>query len=557
MKIFVEGLPYKKTDIENCFGDLRFSSYISGNYYMNYVGYYFNSQAGSLNYILPKVLMRKGLLFGELECDKPTEISKNSPLHHDIISLINKFLPFFQSSLFRYKSEVNKLQNHSNSNITENSEIQNSLYSKGNSEISILEIIYKISLFSKKNKALKHYILEYKTKSKYKRTNWSKTVSKVTPAYISGNKPFYFDSINRVKVEDSEYELLKIYVGIVNYISSFYFYASLNKLSINAVPEYWVENKAGLLLSRIKRIRKVIFNDVFREMSFLCEMFLTIISQNESKGTLKDVVLVRNYNLVFEKMIDNVFAVNEANNKEIEHLKNNKDGKIIDHIFGHKSLTGEQSVFYIGDSKYYKEENKVGKNAIYKQFTYAKNIIQFNIDFFNKNDSLFLNDYWYRDELTEGYNPTPNFFIRGSYSDEKDFNNLNLLQVGECEQQFHFKYRFFDRDSLRVLNYSCSFLNILKIYAIRSSSRTKKIGMEMSTRIRKDFVEFLNNDNEFFFYHKEMDINKIIELVNSNFKLLNGKMLSVKTRLIIAKHKSDTELDDFLNKNSFEIYLFK
>ena len=62
-----------------------------------------------------------------------------------------------------------------------------------------------------------------------------------------------------------------------------------------------------------------------------------------------------------------------------------------------------------------------------------------------------------RDELTEGYNPTPNFFIRGII-DEKDlsYSDHKLTRYQEDEKKCsnkHFENRLFDRDTLLVLTY--------------------------------------------------------------------------------------------------------
>ena len=61
-------------------------------------------------------------------------------------------------------------------------------------------------------------------------------------------------------------------------------------------------------------------------------------------------------------------------------LKNQADGKIVDHIYKGSSLIDGNEIYYVGDSKYYSDGSEVGENSIYKQFTYAKNIIQFNIN---------------------------------------------------------------------------------------------------------------------------------------------------------------------------------
>ena len=311
------------------------------------------------------------------------------------------------------------------------------------------------------------------------------------------------------------------------------------------------------MLRKVRRLRKTVFTDQLREMSFLCELFLNDLAKNDSTKSVTDLVLVKNYNIVFESMVDNIFSNALPHSKNIQSLKNNKDGKIIDHIFGHQSLLNEKSVFYIGDSKYYKEKNSIESNSVYKQFTYAKNIVQFNIDYLNNNQALYLGEFWYRDRITEGYNPTPNFFIRGSYENYKDFDNLNLRRVGHVKSQYHFEDRFFDRDSFRVLTYSFSFLRVLCIYALRSRFTAGKVGRKISDKIRSDFISHLNNDDMFIFYFIQIERNEIENLIERNFRLLNGKVISFDNTLLLAKHRDDNSLDDFLNSNGFQRFIFE
>lgn len=101
-------------------------------------------------------------------------------------------------------------------------------------------------------------------------------------------------------------------------------------------------------------------------------------------------------------------------------LKENEDGKEIDHIYKDRSLVDDSQIYYIGDSKYYFYGSDLEDKSIYKQFTYAKNIIQLNINIFNtptcardKKECEIVDNVRYRDPLTEGYNPTPNFLSVG------------------------------------------------------------------------------------------------------------------------------------------------
>ena len=114
------------------------------------------------------------------------------------------------------------------------------------------------------------------------------------------------------------------------------------------------------------------------------------------KRKKEEYISIRNYNIVFEDMIDHLFSSEIDPTKKVDgfslnDLKNNKDGKVIDHIYEYQSLIDNSNIFYIGDSKYYKSESEAGNLSKYKQFTYAKNVIQFNIDFLKEKENIIAN----------------------------------------------------------------------------------------------------------------------------------------------------------------------
>ena len=172
--------------------------------------------------------------------------------------------------------------------------------------------------------------------------------------------------------------------------------------------------------------------------------------------------------MVFEDMIDTL--ISDDTKDKNDKLKDQPDGKIVDHIYHYSSLVREDDIYYIGDSKYYKEGHDPGENSIYKQFTYAKNVIQMNMDVTTPNEKIGRGNYY--DDETEGYNISPNFFIRGMVNPQ----HLNYIEP-ELEQQkkkdgkpavekrCHHKNRLFDRDTLFVLKYSINFLFVLSAYA--------------------------------------------------------------------------------------------
>jgi len=160
-------------------------------------------------------------------------------------------------------------------------------------------------------------------------------------------------------------------------------------------------------------------------------------------------------------------------------LKEQKDGKIIDHIYrDHSLIDTDDDIYFIGDSKYYKEENEIGANSIYKQFTYAKNVIQYNMDVFNgvsKDDPD--EKLSYLDKNTEGYNITPNFFIRGHIEKDKlnDYSSNGLRPAEKERISYHFENRLFDRDTLILQTYNINFLFVLAAYVQGAGEHTKEI----------------------------------------------------------------------------------
>ena len=98
-------------------------------------------------------------------------------------------------------------------------------------------------------------------------------------------------------------------------------------------------------------------------------------------------------------------------------------------------------MYYIGDSKYYKIGNEVGKESVAKQYTYARNVIQWNLNLFLDNEERpDKDDYILRDEVTEGYNIIPNFFISAKM--DKDLSYVDTIDKTDRKNNQHFQRHF-------------------------------------------------------------------------------------------------------------------
>ena len=286
----------------------------------------------------------------------------------------------------------------------------------------------------------------------------------------------------------------------------------------------------------------------------LCQLYFNKTDTSSIKKKKEEFITVRNYNLVFEDMIDKLFSdkldIKNSEGTSLDDLKYNLDGKIIDHIYEYQSLIDTSNIFYIGDSKYYKTETEAAKSSKYKQITYAKNVVQFNIDLFNKEGNYYTPKIKYRDEITEGYNISPNFFIYGYIKDLNEFDADMLESYSKPVKSYHFKERLFDRDTLFVLQYRINFLFVLKSYSSHNHKAISDFRNSTKLKFREEFIRFFNNSLEcdFELFDRDFSKTKIEDFITKNFKALNGKCFCInESKLLIAKHKNDTGIIPLLS----------
>ena len=321
-------------------------------------------------------------------------------------------------------------------------------------------------------------------------------------------------------------ELIVLFYSTLEYLCSTYNFriksdVQYELLSVQKISDL-IKTKRGTRI--LKKIRRKYFTDEFVKLWRLLFTFFDMAENIKSHKYHEDRLLVKNFNIVFEDMID--YLIGSKMGDIPDELKNQADGKIVDHIYKSKSLIDDHDIYYVGDSKYYAEWNEIGANSIYKQFTYAKNIIQFNINLFHhwdpqeksKEEPLL-----YRDSLTEGYNITPNFFIRGvidskniSY-DEDIKEQSDMLRINK-----HFYNRLFDRDTLILKEYNINFLYVLSTYAIHIDSESRK--HKLRTLFRNDLIESLNKTYTFYKVKSRVGGMSLEELVKANFYTFAGRM---------------------------------
>lgn len=556
MKILIEGEKYSLNTLLEVFDDPKF--FIQEGMFgtINCVGYYHSFSKNELIYILPKVFIKEGKAF-ELSPQQLFDLDLKISFKHDAnYAWVRQLLIYFYNSLaeFRYR--------YRNTVITESSQSFELNSNLGLTEYSYLDLVLSFVNFYKKNKnTILYHHIEF-ISNQAKKAKWEKTIRTSLPILISNNSPLYIDIRNKQKKVNEEEELLSYFFSILNHFKIEHDLPVTIDKSYKLITGSQFEKLQRTGLTKLRKIKYRYFADTLKRMYQLCELYFSKTDLSSPKRKNEEFISVRNYNIVFEDMIDKLFTdkiydTKSINGISIDKLKNNKDGKIIDHIFEHKSIIDTDNIFYIGDSKYYKSNGVAGKLSTYKQFTYAKNVIQFNIDLLNKNKTY--NNIRYRDDITEGYNISPNFFIYGYLNDEKNFDEPLLKKYKTVKKSFHFKERIFDRDTLFVLQYRINFLFVLKSYTSVNFNKINSFRSETKNHFRNKFLKYFNSVDScgFEFYEKNFEKEAIDIFVDDNFRLLNGKVIKIKgNTLLIAIHKEDKQkalLDDLIK--DFEIKL--
>ena len=549
MHILIEGEYYPARQLEELFDDPKFYKLNGLEGKITSVGYYHSFSKNTLVFMLPKVFMKDGhqTVF---DCDTTElkDLIKNESVKHKTeYNWVRQLSVYFYNSLLEYRKRYNQniiLHN------TETFELNTNL---GDKEYSFLDLVLSFVNFYKKNKQqilFKH--IDF-VSSQARKPKWEKTIRKSLPMLLNGKTPIYTEISNRKKVINTEEELLTYFFSILNHLNK------SNDLNLKIDKSFRIiEGGAfGRLcengLSKLRKIKYRYFSDTLRRMYTLCEMYFSLHDKSNVKRKREDYLSVSNYNLVFEDMVDKLFSDEEkeyeVDGVTIEKLKHNDDGKIIDHIYDHQSLVDTSNIFYIGDSKYYKSGSHAGKVSKYKQFTYAKNVIQFNIDLLNRDGEQKLQPLRYRDDLTEGYNISPNFFIYGYISDIEDYEDDSVKRYGDVVSSCHFEDRLFDRDTLFVHQYKINFLYVLKSYTHANNAEIIKFRDKTRGEFRKLFIDYFNDKNacKFEFYESLLPAVKHQDFVEKNFRQLNGKCFrTIEHRLLLAKYYDDRSVEDIL-----------
>ena len=397
---------------------------------------------------------------------------------------------------------------------------------------TLLDVILALRRFQRDNR---DYFL-FKVKERHaglNRINWTRTVAK-SPAVVQEGRPLYLAPRCKKRVVDFDEELLVIFYSILNHVRERYSFPMRIDLGYELVTGARFERYLrGYGAARLRAIRGKYFSDRERTLWELCHAFFDRAHKANVVSSGEEYLLAKDFEVVFEAMIDELVG-----DESLAGLRALSDGKEIDHLYVDESLTrgGGGKTFYIADSKYYKRGNGLGEESVAKQFTYARNILQLDIDLFLNGDkaservkerrAAVGGVRLLRDEATEGYDVIPNFFISATVPESLDYDDDRLaLHEGEY-RNVHFANRLFDRDTMILSHYDVNFLYVVRLYARNDAG----LRAAWRRKVRDEFREHIRTLlGERFLFHAMMPCDGVSDedaarFLRENFRVTLGKV---------------------------------
>ena len=500
MRILIEEHKYEAQDVKDILHGIDALESVEGRVSLNYVGYFYNTQLKDCVFILPKVLLEdkdgKELVFGHHDPKDIINLDEKNPLSETEKKFIYEFAVWIYRAIVVFK------QSNPDSGIVFHKKIIQA--GKGRRKLSntFLDILLALIQFNKDNQSFFFFVLR-NLHSGYNKINWTRTIG-TTNAIVQDNRPIYLNPVNKKRQINFDEELLVIFFSILNYIGDQYGFPKDINCNFNLIKGKQFETyRKGLGKVRLQQIKYKYFSDKALELWELCYAFFDNANKVFTNKDQQEYLLVKNFNIVFEAIIDELIGDRDIP----KGLKEQEYGKRVDHMYTYKGLTTHEEdkpIYYIGDSKYYKRGNQIGKESVYKQFTYARNVIQWHLNLFM--DDAKEDAEWksrlpeLRDDVTEGYNVIPNFFISAKLNEELSYKE----EIERTDRRFthfdnrHFKNRLFDRDTLLVCHYDVNFLYVVSLYARNNTFQKDSWKVKVREKFRREIQRMLEEKYDFY-----------------------------------------------------------
>lgn len=522
MRILIEEYQYDVADVRDVLQGIDALENVEGKVSVHYVGYFYNVSQGDCVFILPKVLLRdvdgQELAFGKYRPESIVMPEGQKQLTKDERDFLYGFAVWIYRAIVVYKNDKTN-----DSTIVYQKKITQAGSGSRRQSNTFLDILLALLQFNKDNQSFFFFVLK-NLHAGYNKINWTRTIG-TTTAIVQDGSAVYLNPVNRKRTINFDEELLVIFFSILNYIGDTYgFEKNINCNFELICGKQFEKYRKGYGKVRLQQIKYKYFSDKALQLWKLCYAFFDESRQVFVNTNQKEYLLVKSFHIVFEAIIDTLIGDNPLPDGMD---KKQEDGKIVDHLYTAKSLVEGDAgnTYYIGDSKYYKMGNELGKESVYKQYTYARNVIQWNLDIFN-DGRMPSSGVKLRDDETEGYNIIPNFFISATMDEKFDYGNDGIKETDRKSNRYmskQFDNRLYDRDTLLLFHYDVNFLFVLSLYAKNNGGEQRNWKGKIRKKFRSEIQTWLQQDFQFYAMKPRPQVN-IGEYVETHFRQVLGKV---------------------------------
>lgn len=542
MRILIEEYQYDVADVRDVLQGMDALENVEGKVSVHYVGYFYNVSLGDCVFILPKVLLRdvngEELAFGKYAPESIVKPEGQEKLSKEERDFLYGFAVWIYRAIVVYKNDKTN-----DTTIVYQKKIAQAGRGSRRQSNTFLDILLSLIQFNKDNRSFFFFVLK-NLHAGYNKINWTRTIG-TTTAIVQDGSAVYLNPVNKKRTINFDEELLIIFFSILNYISDTYGFPKDINCNFDLIQGKQFEKyKKGYGRTRLRQIKYKYFSDKALQLWQLCYAFFDESRQVFVNTEQKEYLLVESFHIVFEAIIDALIGDNPLPDGM---EKRQDDGKIVDHLYTAKSLiegdTG--NTYYIGDSKYYKMGNELGKESVYKQYTYARNVIQWNLDIFN-NGKETTSGVKLRDEETEGYNIIPNFFISATMDEQFRYDKDGIKETDRKNNRYmskQFKNRLYDRDTLLLFHYDVNFLFVLSMYGRNREGEKRDWKKRIREKFRGEIQDWLQKDFDFYAMKARPNVDSK-EYITTHFKQVLGKIYTPfadKEVISLALDKKDEE----------------
>lgn len=534
MRILIEEFQYAYKDVSQMAPSLDIQHDAEGKVSLSRVGYFFCPEVDDCVFVLPKVLLEgefgQELVFGHIPPRNLIVLDKCEELTTTEREFIYNLSVWIYRAICVFKEhEYDRFGGKKKTpSIVLYKQMPIAGHARKRKANTFLDILLALQQWNRDNQQFVMFIVKNQHAG-YNKINWTRTISH-SQAIIqnehSSQSVVYLNPINRKRKINFDEELLVIYYSILYYINDTYGLPVIMNVNFPLIKgERFKTYLKGFGVRRLRQIKYKYFSDKALELWNLCFDFFDRPSRVTMNVDKREYLMVKSFHVVFEAIIDELIA---GDQKLPKGLIDQEDGKVVDHMYQYQELVNDDSdedIYYIGDSKYYKRGRNLSKEAIYKQFTYARNVVQWNIDLFNDGKEVDqMGHIKLRDDVTEGYNIIPNFFISAQQNELEKKDDIHLTTD---KTPYHlsrqFENRLFDRDTFLLAHYDVNFLFVLALYG-RNNESAKVAWRNKARKMFRSHIQKMLKEH-FTFYamtaHADVDVELYIK---DHFQSVLGKV---------------------------------